>query len=372
MSALATPSVIIASPFSSVALESSGSRVAVQCWPRPLAPDGRTGAVGERPWRLRRNTGLGGASWAAIMCPSCCTVSRSSSPSRTSTAAPGIAGAFRTWQQLQGMALELHGVVPGHSSAVFEAQDLLQVQIRRQGSECRIRARGGNSETLVVSRQGQLLQYSLRLLHGGCSGQPEFRDEPVLEDSSGTFHPSFGLGRKDEYHLDTQFCHGLSELGRRSGRPGSGRVLEDGVAVGIEGEGDAAAPEQVLHQQEVVVAVFLLAKQGVDHGAGGVVHRQQQRERWAVVSQPPVITAVQLDQHARSGHPLATDPVLGWTATARTAQPGVQQNASQGGSADVDAFPLAQQFAQMGMVDSLVSSAGQMHHGRRSPPRAWR
>ena len=39
--------------------------------------------------------------------------------------------------------------------------------------------------------------------------------------------------------------------------PGSGSVLEDGVAVGIEGEGNAAAPEQVLHQQEVVVAVFM-------------------------------------------------------------------------------------------------------------------
>ena len=63
--------------------------------------------------------------------------------------------------------------------------------------------------------------------------------------------------------------------------PDSGLVLEDGVAVGIEGQGDAAAPEQVLHQQEVVVAVFLMAKQGVDHGAGGVVHRQQQREWWA-------------------------------------------------------------------------------------------
>ena len=138
-------------------------------------------------------------------------------------------------------------------------------------------------------------------------------------------------GDRAENHLDTQFCHGPSELGRRSGRPGSGRVLEDRVAVGIEGEVDAAAPEQVLQQQEVVAAVFLPAKQGVDHGAGGVVHRQQQRERWAVVPQPPVIAAVQLDQHARSGHPLATDPVLGWTAPARTAQTRVQQNASQGG-----------------------------------------
>ena len=90
------------------------------------------------------------------------------------------------------------------------------------------------------------------------------------------------------------------------------------------------------------MAVFLLAKQGVDHGAGGVVHRQQQRERWSYISQPPVITAVQLDQHARSGHPLATHPVLGRTATARTAQSGVQQNAPQGGPADMNAFPLAQ------------------------------
>ena len=53
--------------------------------------------------------------------------------------------------------------------------------------------------------------------------------------------------------------------------------------------------------------------------------------------------------------------MLGWTAPARTAQTGVQQNAPQGGPADVDAFPLAQQFAQMGVVGSLVSSAGQAH-----------
>ena len=39
---------------------------------------------------------------------------------------PGIAGAFRLRQQLQGMQLELHRIVPGHLPAVLEAQDLLQ------------------------------------------------------------------------------------------------------------------------------------------------------------------------------------------------------------------------------------------------------
>ena len=87
-SALATPSVIIPWSFSFVALESSGSRAAVQCSPRPLAPDGRTVRLGKRPWPFRRDTGLGGASWEAIMCPSCRTDNRPSSPSRTSTAAP--------------------------------------------------------------------------------------------------------------------------------------------------------------------------------------------------------------------------------------------------------------------------------------------
>ena len=46
----------------------------------------------------------------------------------------------------------------------------------------------------------------------------------------------------------------------------------------------------------------------------------------------------------------------------RTAQTRVQQNAPQGGPADVDAFPFREQFAQMGVVGSLVSSAGQAHH----------
>ena len=39
---------------------------------------------------------------------------------------PGIAGSFWLWQQLQGMQLELHRIVPGHPPAVLEAQDLLQ------------------------------------------------------------------------------------------------------------------------------------------------------------------------------------------------------------------------------------------------------
>ena len=80
-----------------------------------------------------------------------------------------------------------------------------------------------------------------------------------------------------------------------------------------------------------------------------VVHRRQERERRTVVAQRLVITAVQLDQHARSGHPLATYPVHGCPSAPGALQSGLQQYASQGSPADVDAFALAQQFAQLGV-----------------------
>ena len=46
---------------------------------------------------------------------------------------PGIAGAFRTWQQLDGVQLEPNRVVHGHFPAVLEAQDLFQAQLRVNG-----------------------------------------------------------------------------------------------------------------------------------------------------------------------------------------------------------------------------------------------
>ena len=80
-------------------------------------------------------------------------------------------------------------------------------------------------------------------------------------------------------------------------------VFEDRMAVGVEGEGNAVASKKSLHQQQVVVAVLLLAEPGVDYSAGGVVHREEQRELRPVFPQPPVMAAVQLYQHALPGHP---------------------------------------------------------------------
>ena len=120
--------------------------------------------------------------------------------------------------------------------------------------------------------------------------------------------------------------------------------LEHAVAVAVQGGGYAPALDQSLHQGEVTAGVFLGTEHGVDHSAGGVVHRQQQGELGTVIAQPLVETAVDLHQHPSLGHPLPPHPVLGRTpvAGAGNARPG--QNTPHGGPAQVDAFPVPEQL----------------------------
>ena len=92
------------------------------------------------------------------------------------------------------------------------------------------------------------------------------------------------------------------------------------------------------------MGILLAAEQGVDHAAGGIVHCEEQRELRSAFAQPTVMTAVQLYQHACPGHPLAAHPVLWRGSSPRTVQSGVDQNAPQGGPADVDALAFAQQL----------------------------
>ena len=74
--AVATSSVIILGSLPSSDRECGGSRVSIQRSPKPWSPEVGIGTGAERPWSLRMNTGLGGASWAARMRPSCRTDSR--------------------------------------------------------------------------------------------------------------------------------------------------------------------------------------------------------------------------------------------------------------------------------------------------------
>ena len=155
---------------------------------------------------------------------------------------------------------------------------------------------------------------------------------------------------------------GSAELGGRAGGLVFGAVFEDRTAVGVEGQGNATALYQALQQQEVAAAVFLIAEESVDHGASGIINGEEQRELRPVLAQPAVMTAVQLYQNSLPGPALTTYPVLGLASSSWTVQTGVDQDTSQGGTADVDALAFAQQLSEISMVGSLVYRSSQMHH----------
>ena len=120
---------------------------------------------------------------------------------------PGIAVPFQPWQQLEGMQLEPHRVVPGHSPAVHETQDLFQAQFRVERPERRLRVLRGNPEALVEPWQ-ELLQHAVGFPDAAGACQPEFSYQPVLERSRRSLHPPLRLGRQGENHLNPQFLHG--------------------------------------------------------------------------------------------------------------------------------------------------------------------
>ena len=274
---------------------------------------------------------------------------------------PSYAGAFRPWQHPEGVQLEPHRVVPSHPPAVFEAQDLFQAQLRVQRPECRLRVLRRNLETPVVSRQ-ELLQHPVGFSDAAGTSQAEFSYQPILKGSCRSLHSPFCLGRLGKNHLYPQLVHGPAELGRHPREAGARRVPEDGVAVGVEGDGYAEMLHETLDQQEVVATVFLTAEEGGNYRSGGIIHRDQQRERRRLISQPRVVTAIHLDQHSLPGHTLAAHPMLGRTPLPRAAQTGVDQDAPQGGPANVYAFPFREQLGKMGMVSASVPGPGQMHY----------
>ena len=75
------------------------------------------------------------------------------------------------------------------------------------------------------------------------------------------------------------------------------------------------------------------------------------------------MAAVQLQQHPRLGHPLATKTVLRRAPTPRTADARLGENAAHRGPAQVDAFAFAEQFGEVGVVGAFVAAGGQFHHG---------
>ena len=126
----------------------------------------------------------------------------------------------------------------------------------------------------------------------------------------------------------------------------AGVVFEGGVAVAVEGQGDSPLPDQALKEHKVAAGILARAEYRLGHGAGGVVHDQQQDETRSPILQPRMVAAVDLHQHALLGHAPAPEPVLWGSAASRAADAGLRQDAAHRGTAQVDALTFPQQFGR--------------------------
>ena len=89
-----------------------------------------------------------------------------------------------------------------------------------------------------------------------------------------------------------------------------GIVLEGRVPVAVEGQGNLPLADQPLQENKVAPGVLAGMEDRLGHGAGGVVHRQQQNDFVSPLLQPGVGAAVHLDTHTILRHSLAPEPVL--------------------------------------------------------------
>ena len=139
------------------------------------------------------------------------------------------------------------------------------------------------------------------------------------------------------------------------------------MAVAVEGQGDSPPADQTFQEHQVATGVLAGAEDGLSHGAGCVVHGDEQPQFRSPVLQPGVPTAVDLHQHLLLGHAPTPEAVLLRPAAARTAQAGLDQNAAHRGAAQVYALPLPlplpQQLGEVAVVCPRVAVAGQPHHG---------
>ena len=128
----------------------------------------------------------------------------------------GGSGMASTWfagRDVDDEASQADAVVVGDGGFVCEGD--LQVAFTlgelTEGGATLLRSLG---EAAVVARDEVVLEPPVGLIEMGDAVEGELSDEPVLEDSEGTFDPSLGLGGVGRDGFDADLLEGCSQMGR--------------------------------------------------------------------------------------------------------------------------------------------------------------
>lgn len=147
-----------------------------------------------------------------------------------------------------------------------------------------------------------------------------------------------------------------ASVGTRAGPFG-----EDAVAVRVEAQGQAVGMGRLDEHLEVARSVLLLAEGGPGDESGGIVDAAHEREPGTAILEPVVPAAIDLEEHACLGHPLATEPVTPRPSSSHRRQPGLGEDPAQRPLGHDDPLPLGEQVREVGSVDALVCRRCQLH-----------
>ena len=139
--------------------------------------------------------------------------------------------------------------------------------------------------------------------------------------------------------------------------------------VAVDGQGYAPLVDHALKEHQVGAGVLGGAEDGLNHGAGGLVRGDEQRQLWSSVLQSGVLTAVDLNQHSLLGSAATPEPVLLGASVAGNANAGLDQNAAHRRTAQVDTLPFPKQLGEVGVVCPGVAVAGPASPRQPQQPR---
>jgi hypothetical protein len=137
------------------------------------------------------------------------------------------------------------------------------------------------------------------------------------------------------------------------------------VPIAIDRDRDALAPDDGTQQLEIPGGILLVAEGRRRDDARGVVDGADQGQPWTAALEPVVAAAVELDEQAFLGHPLAPAAVARRPTSTGTGHAGRAQDPAHRGPAQDDALVLGQELGQMAVVAAGIAALGELGDPRR-------
>lgn len=134
---------------------------------------------------------------------------------------------------------------------------------------------------------------------------------------------------------------------------------EDAMAIAVEAEGNAVAPQDAAEQAEITVGVFGGEKLGGQDLAGGVVEQGKQSEFGAALFEPAMQAGIEQQHLSFAGARETAQAMSRSPSFARRAQSGRTQETTEGFAAEREAFDLTELLMEMMIVESGIAGAGQ-------------